>query len=246
MVEVGEGAERYKKGDRVFVSHHVPCNTCHYCLNGNHTACDTLHTTNFDPGGFAEYIRVPEINIDRGVFVLPDEMSFEDGSFIEPLACAGFAVGYAIACSNSANRQPGIGTRLMDSEPPAMMTSAKPAMMRSAAIAMDWRPEEQKRLIVIPGTDWGRPARRLTIRAMLWPCSASGNAQPRITSSISSAASPGVCRSKAAMTVAAMSSGRVCRNVPRGAFPIAVRRLATMTASLISASFNQQIVRSDK
>ena len=87
VVEVGEGAERYKKGDRVFVSHHVPCNTCHYCLNGNHTSCDTLHTTNFDPGGFAEYIRVPKINVDRGVFVLPDEMSFEDGSFIEPLAC---------------------------------------------------------------------------------------------------------------------------------------------------------------
>ncbi|MCB7128206.1 MAG: zinc-dependent dehydrogenase [Candidatus Brocadiales bacterium] len=87
IVEVGEGVVQYKKGDRVFVSHHVPCNTCHYCLNGNHTACDTLHTTNFDPGGFAEYLRVPEINVDRGVYVLPGEMSYEDGSFIEPLAC---------------------------------------------------------------------------------------------------------------------------------------------------------------
>ncbi|MFQ5863185.1 MAG: alcohol dehydrogenase catalytic domain-containing protein [Candidatus Brocadiales bacterium] len=87
VVEVGEGVEHYKKGDRVFISHHVPCNTCHYCLNGNHTACDTLHTTNFDPGGFAEYIRVPQINVDRGVFILPDEISFEDGSFFEPLAC---------------------------------------------------------------------------------------------------------------------------------------------------------------
>ncbi|MEE9514514.1 MAG: zinc-dependent dehydrogenase [Candidatus Brocadiales bacterium] len=87
IVEVGKGVGRYKKGDRVFVSHHVPCNTCHYCLNGNHTACDTLHTTNFDPGGFAEYLRVPEINVDRGVYVLPGEMSYEDGSFIEPLAC---------------------------------------------------------------------------------------------------------------------------------------------------------------
>ncbi len=87
IAEVGEGVERYKKGDRVFVSHHVPCNTCHYCLNGNHTACDMLHTTNFDPGGFAEYLRVPIINVDRGVLVLPDEVSFEDGSFIEPLGC---------------------------------------------------------------------------------------------------------------------------------------------------------------
>jgi L-iditol 2-dehydrogenase len=87
IVEVGSGVDRYKIGDRVFVSHHVPCNTCQYCLNGFHTLCDTLRRTNFDPGGFAEYIRVPGINVDRGVFILPDEISFEDGVFIEPLAC---------------------------------------------------------------------------------------------------------------------------------------------------------------
>ena len=87
IVEVGEGVERFNRGDRVFVSHHVPCNTCWYCLHGNHTVCETLHTTNFDPGGFAEYIRVPRINVDRGTFLLPDEVSFEEGAFIEPLAC---------------------------------------------------------------------------------------------------------------------------------------------------------------
>jgi L-iditol 2-dehydrogenase len=87
IVEVGQGVDQYKVGDRVFVSHHVPCNTCQYCLNGFHTLCDTLRSTNFDPGGFAEYLRVPKINVDRGVFILPDEISFEDGVFIEPLAC---------------------------------------------------------------------------------------------------------------------------------------------------------------
>jgi L-iditol 2-dehydrogenase len=87
IVEVGEGVKRFHIGDRVFVSHHVPCNTCHYCLNGFHTVCDTLRKTNFDPGGFAEYIRVPQINVDRGVFLLPEEISFEEGVFIEPLAC---------------------------------------------------------------------------------------------------------------------------------------------------------------
>jgi L-iditol 2-dehydrogenase len=46
-----------------------------------------LRSTNFDPGGFAEYLRVPKINVDRGVFILPDGVSFEDGVFIEPLAC---------------------------------------------------------------------------------------------------------------------------------------------------------------
>jgi len=87
IVKAGEGVKNYKIGDRVFVSHHVPCNTCKYCLKGQHTACHTLHTTNFDPGGFSEFLRVPEINVDRGVFVLPENVSYEEGSFIEPLAC---------------------------------------------------------------------------------------------------------------------------------------------------------------
>jgi len=87
IAEVGNGVNRYHLGDRVFVSHHVPCNTCRYCLSGLHTVCETLHTTNYDPGGFAEYLRVPPLNVDRGVFLLPDEISFEDGTFIEPLAC---------------------------------------------------------------------------------------------------------------------------------------------------------------
>jgi L-iditol 2-dehydrogenase len=84
--EVGSGVN-YKKGDRIAAAHHVPCNTCHYCLNGHHTVCDTLRQTNFYPGGFAEYVRLPAINVDRGVFRLSDDVSFEEATFIEPLAC---------------------------------------------------------------------------------------------------------------------------------------------------------------
>jgi len=87
IVAVGDGVEGYKEGDRVSAAHHVPCNTCHYCRSGHHTACDTLRQTNFDPGGFAEYIRLPAINVERGVFLLPDEVSYEEATFIEPLAC---------------------------------------------------------------------------------------------------------------------------------------------------------------
>lgn len=87
VVEAGERVKQFKVGDRVAVTHHVPCNTCHYCLSGHQTACETLHTTNFDPGGFAEYVRVPWINVDRGTFLLPEGLTFEEGSFVEPLGC---------------------------------------------------------------------------------------------------------------------------------------------------------------
>jgi len=87
IVELDDGIKDFQVGDRVFVSHHVPCGECRYCRSGHHSVCDTLRTTHFDPGGFAEYIRVPKINVELGTFRLPDELTFEEGSFIEPLAC---------------------------------------------------------------------------------------------------------------------------------------------------------------
>ena len=77
---------KFKVGDKVFVSHHVPCNKCKYCLEGNHTACETLHKGNYDPGGFSEFVRVPKINVESGTYLL-DNLTYEEGTMIEPLAC---------------------------------------------------------------------------------------------------------------------------------------------------------------
>ncbi|MHA2035984.1 MAG: alcohol dehydrogenase catalytic domain-containing protein [Promethearchaeota archaeon] len=88
IVEKEDTVEHLKVGDRVFVSHHVPCFECHYCKQGHHTACNLLHNTNFDPGGFAEFVRIPKINIDKkGVYVLDPSVSYEEAVFIEPLGC---------------------------------------------------------------------------------------------------------------------------------------------------------------
>jgi L-iditol 2-dehydrogenase len=87
VVEVGAGVDDFKPGDRVFSTHHVPCGKCRYCLAGHQSVCELLRTTHFEPGGFAEYIRVPKLNVELGTFKIPDSMTFDEGSFIEPLAC---------------------------------------------------------------------------------------------------------------------------------------------------------------
>jgi len=85
--KTGKNVKKFKKDDRVFVTHHVPCNKCDFCKNDQQTLCHMIHNTKFYPGGFAQYLRVPEINIKYGTFILPENVSFDEGTFIEPLAC---------------------------------------------------------------------------------------------------------------------------------------------------------------
>ena len=85
--EAGQGVERFKAGDRIVTTHHVPCMSCRYCATDRHAVCETLRKTSFDPGGFAEFVRLPAVNVERGTFLVPDQVSFEEASFVEPLAC---------------------------------------------------------------------------------------------------------------------------------------------------------------
>ncbi|MFA6320533.1 MAG: zinc-dependent dehydrogenase [Candidatus Omnitrophota bacterium] len=103
IVETGKGVKKYKIGDRVSVSHHVPCGECRFCLDGHETVCDTLRKTNFDPGGFCEFVRIPKINVEKGTYLIPKNVSFNEATFIEPLACvlrgqrlAGFKKGKTV------------------------------------------------------------------------------------------------------------------------------------------------------
>ena len=88
VAEVGSGVNGISPGMRVFVHHHVPCYACPVCHSGMYTFCPSYQATNIDPGGFAEFFRVPEPNVRRGaVLPLPDSLSDEEGTFIEPLGC---------------------------------------------------------------------------------------------------------------------------------------------------------------
>lgn len=90
ITELGSAVDpKWNVGDRVVVTHHVPCNTCNACIRGHTTACETLQKTKFKHafGAFAEYVVLPEINVDRGMLRLPESVSFDEGTFVEPLGC---------------------------------------------------------------------------------------------------------------------------------------------------------------
>jgi len=87
VAAVGEGVEQFAVGQRVFLHHHVPCMVCHFCRRGSFSQCPTFRATRLYPGGLAEYIRVPALNVQLDVLSIPDELSFEAATLIEPLAC---------------------------------------------------------------------------------------------------------------------------------------------------------------
>jgi L-iditol 2-dehydrogenase len=85
VVETGSAVQKFKAGDRVFIAPKVACQQCEYCRQGHHPVCANVKDRL--PGGFAEYILVPEALVDKGTYRLPDNMTYEQSTFIEPLAC---------------------------------------------------------------------------------------------------------------------------------------------------------------
>ena len=84
----GENVHGIDVGEKVVVHHHISCGYCTFCKNGLETVCDEYSKINLDPCGFAEYFRVPASLVKGGaVYRLPSNMSFEEGSQVEPTAC---------------------------------------------------------------------------------------------------------------------------------------------------------------
>jgi L-iditol 2-dehydrogenase len=88
VIAVGQDSNGFQPGDRVFVHHHVACYSCYYCLHGDFTMCPKYQLSNITPCGLAEQFLVPEWNVQRGGLIkLPNSVSFDEASLIEPLAC---------------------------------------------------------------------------------------------------------------------------------------------------------------
>ena len=88
ILDVGSDVTKFKKGDRVFTHHHVPCYDCHYCNHGNETMCQKYYETNLSPCGLSEEYVVPAWNVSHGgVLKISDSLSYEEAAMIEPLAC---------------------------------------------------------------------------------------------------------------------------------------------------------------
>jgi L-iditol 2-dehydrogenase len=85
VVEVGRAITKYKPGDRVFIAPKVPCMNCDYCKNGHYPVCSNVKERL--PGGFAEYVLVPQALVEKGTYLLPENLTYDQSTFIEPLAC---------------------------------------------------------------------------------------------------------------------------------------------------------------
>ncbi len=87
ITKKGRKVESFDVGDRVFVHHHVACLKCYYCMHGDYTLCEQFHNTNIKPGGFAEYFKVPAPNLQIDTLKIPEALSFDEATLIEPVAC---------------------------------------------------------------------------------------------------------------------------------------------------------------
>jgi L-iditol 2-dehydrogenase len=133
VVRTGAGVTRFQPGDRVIAFHHIPCGDCFYCAHKLYAQCAVYKkvgiTAGFEPagGGFAQYVRVMDWIVERGVEKIPEGISFEEASLVEPLNTCLKAV-------HQCNPQPG-DTVLVIGQGPIGLMFTMLAAQRGARVA---------------------------------------------------------------------------------------------------------------
>jgi L-iditol 2-dehydrogenase len=155
---VGAEVKGWNVGDRVVVLHHIPCMHCGYCLNDNFSMCEVYKnittTAGFAPsgGGFAEYVKVPgHIVRNGGLMVIPDAITFEQASFVEPTNCCLKAV-------KKAQIQPGQTVLITGAGPIGLMFIMLVKYFGARAIATDLLPSRIEKALAV-GADAAFDAR---------------------------------------------------------------------------------------
>ena len=100
----------FKNGDVIITSHHIPCGKCEYCKNGNVSMCRHFKETNIKPGGFSEFVFVSEEHLQNVAYIKPENLSYDEAVFYEPLGCCIRAVKRANLNKNSTALVIGLGS----------------------------------------------------------------------------------------------------------------------------------------
>ena len=87
IVDKGANVKNFNIGDKIFVNHYVSCGTCHYCLRGRYTLCESFKDSKLFPGTMCEYFRIPGRNLNRDSIIIPENVSFAEATLCEPWGC---------------------------------------------------------------------------------------------------------------------------------------------------------------
>jgi L-iditol 2-dehydrogenase len=143
IAEAGKNVESFEISDCVFVHHHVACLNCHFCLHGDYTLCAQFAQTHLEPGGFAEYFRVPAPNLQIDTLKLPANVSFEEATLIEPMGCC-------IRAQNKCKIQKGDSVAIVGAGPSGiihvMLVKLAGASKVIVSDTVDYRLKEAQRL----------------------------------------------------------------------------------------------------
>jgi L-iditol 2-dehydrogenase len=159
IASVGSQVQGWTLGQRVAVMHHIPCMRCAYCLNDNFSMCDVYKhistTAGFNPsgGGFAEYVKVPgHIVQNGGLIPIPDDISFEEASFVEPTNCCLKAI-------KKAKIGPGQTVLVTGAGPIGLMFMMLVKYFGGRAIATDLLPSRIEKAVQVGGAEAAFDAR---------------------------------------------------------------------------------------